>query len=72
MASVVEPGDARPIFKAASSSARQLFQLLNCINFAPKVHVQITSEGIRFAVEDSRVMQGMCYPSLAHNRMLIL
>jgi cell cycle checkpoint protein len=59
MSTTIEPGDAQPVFKAVSSSARQLFQLLNCINFAPKVHVQITGEGIRFAVEDSRVMQGM-------------
>lgn len=63
MAAVAEPEDERPVFKAVSSSARQLFQLLNCINFAPKVHVQITSEGIRFAVEDSRVMQGISVTS---------
>jgi cell cycle checkpoint protein len=50
--------DATFVFKAVSSSARQLFQLLNCIRFAPKVDVRITGEGIRFAVEDSRVMQG--------------
>jgi cell cycle checkpoint protein len=73
MASVVEAVDTRPIFKAVSSSARQLYQLLNCINFAPKVHVQINSEGIRFAVEDSRVMQGTsCLPKLAHDDILIL
>lgn len=47
-----------PIFKAVSSSARQLFQLLNCIRFAPKVHVQLSTGGLRFAVEESRVMQG--------------
>ena len=54
-----EPGP--PIFKAVSSSARQLFQLLNCIRFAPKVQVQISNEGLRFAVEDSRVMQGIVF-----------
>lgn len=48
-----------PIFKAVSSSARQLFQLLNCIRFAPKCQVQISNEGLRFAVEESRVMQGL-------------
>jgi cell cycle checkpoint protein len=47
-----------PVFKAVSSSARQLFQLLNCIRFAPKSQVQISNEGLRFAVEESRVMQG--------------
>ncbi|KAJ8066595.1 hypothetical protein OCU04_005643 [Sclerotinia nivalis] len=52
---------AVPIFKAVSSSARQLFQLLNTIRFAPKVHVQISTQGIRFAVEESRVMQGIVF-----------
>lgn len=50
-----------PVFKAVSSSARQLFQLLNCIRFAPKVHLQISNEGLRFAVEESRVMQGIVF-----------
>ncbi|PBP25910.1 repair protein Rad1/Rec1/Rad17 [Diplocarpon rosae] len=35
--------------------------LLNCIRFAPKAQVQIGPEGIRFAVEDSRVMQGIVF-----------
>jgi len=47
-----------PIFKAVSGSTRQLFQLLNCIRFASKAHVQVSNEGLRFAVEESRVMQG--------------
>jgi cell cycle checkpoint protein len=59
MSTVQEMETTLPIFTAVSSSARQLFQLLNCIRFAPKVHVQITSEGLRFAVEDSKVMQGI-------------
>lgn len=46
------------VFKAVSSSARQLFQLLNCIRFAPKSQVQISNDGLRFAVEESKVMQG--------------
>ena len=50
--------NAAPIFSAVSGSARQLFQLLRCINFVPKTHVQITKEGLRFTVEESRVMQG--------------
>jgi len=54
----VHEEQAVPIFKAVSSSARQLFQLLNTIRFATKVQVQISTEGIRFAVEESRVMQG--------------
>ncbi|KAI9648588.1 checkpoint clamp complex protein Rad1 [Ciborinia camelliae] len=52
---------AVPIFKAVSSSTRQLFQLLNTIRFAPKVQVQISTQGIRFAVEESRVMQGIVF-----------
>ena len=47
-----------PIFSAVSGSARQLFQLLRCINFVSKTHVQITKEGLRFTVEESRAMQG--------------
>jgi cell cycle checkpoint protein len=58
MATAGEPERGAPIFKAVSGSARQLFQLLNCIRFAPKAQVQISVEGLRFAVEESRVMQG--------------
>jgi cell cycle checkpoint protein len=54
----LDDSDGPPIFRAVSSSARQLFQLLNCIRFAPKCQVQISHEGLRFAVEESRVMQG--------------
>ena len=46
------------LFSAVSSSARQLFQLLRCINFASKAEVQISEAGLRFTAEDSRVMQG--------------
>jgi cell cycle checkpoint protein len=51
-------GDNVPIFSAVSSSARQLFLLLRCVGFAAKAQVQITKEGLRFTVEESRVMQG--------------
>lgn len=47
-----------PLFSAVSGSARQLFQLLRCINFVSKAQVQITNEGLRFTVEESQVMQG--------------
>ena len=50
--------NAAPLFSAVSGSARQLFQLLRCINFVSKTHVQITKEGLRFTVEESQVMQG--------------
>ncbi|KOS21534.1 DNA damage checkpoint control protein rad1 [Escovopsis weberi] len=51
--------ETRPIFRAVATSTRPLYQLLRCINFAPRVHVQITEEGIRFQADNSRVMQGM-------------
>ncbi|KAI4155153.1 MAG: hypothetical protein LQ340_001189 [Diploschistes diacapsis] len=46
------------IFTSISSSARQLLQVLRCIGFVSKAHVQITEAGIRFSVQESRVMQG--------------
>ncbi|TVY22191.1 DNA damage checkpoint control protein [Lachnellula hyalina] len=61
MSAIVEAENGPPIFKAVSSSARQLFQLLNCIRFATKAQVQISNEGLRFAVEESRVMQGTVF-----------
>lgn len=48
-----------PEFVATSTSARQLFLLLRCINFGDKVQMQISDEGVRFSVEDSAVMEGM-------------
>ncbi|GAO13756.1 uncharacterized protein UV8b_01598 [Ustilaginoidea virens] len=53
--------DKPPIFRAVATSTRPLHQLLRCINFAPKVHVQITEEGIRFAADNSRAMQGVAF-----------
>lgn len=50
---------APPLFRAVASSTRQLSQLLKCINFSNgKVHVEITEDGIKFAADHSRVMQG--------------
>ncbi|KAF2139814.1 uncharacterized protein K452DRAFT_231624 [Aplosporella prunicola CBS 121167] len=50
-----------PVFSAVSSSARQLFILLRCISFASKARVQINKDGLRFSVEDYRVMQGFAF-----------
>ncbi len=50
-----------PIFTAVSSSTRQLFLLLRCIGFSPKAEVQITIEGLRFSVEESRAVQGLTF-----------
>ncbi|KAM6476243.1 repair protein Rad1/Rec1/Rad17-domain-containing protein [Trichoderma sp. SZMC 28011] len=44
-----------------STSPRPLYQLLRCIDFAQRVHVQITEDGIRFAADNSRVMQGVAF-----------
>ncbi|KAJ1327644.1 cell cycle checkpoint protein [Microdochium nivale] len=51
----------QPIFRAVASSTRQIFQLLKCISFTTKVHVQISPDGIRFAADHSRVMQGVVF-----------
>lgn len=50
--------EVKPLFRAVSTSPRPLYQLLRCIDFAQRVHVQITEDGIRFAADNSRVMQG--------------
>ncbi|KAF8477016.1 Rad1/Rec1/Rad17 [Kalaharituber pfeilii] len=57
-----------PCFSAVTSSARQLFSILRCVGFAPRAQVQISTDGIRVSVEDSRVMQGsphLFFPSLS-------
>ncbi|CAO1605459.1 checkpoint clamp complex protein Rad1 [Xanthoria calcicola] len=53
--------DANPLLTAVSGSVRHLFQLLKCIAFATKAQVRITPEGIRFTVEESRVVQGVAF-----------
>ncbi|KAF7561348.1 hypothetical protein G7046_g2798 [Stylonectria norvegica] len=55
------PSEAPPIFRAVATSTRPLYQLLRCINFAPRVHVQITEDGVRFAADHARVMQGVAF-----------
>jgi len=49
---------APPLFRAVASSTRPLYQLLKCISFASKIHVEITEGGLRFAADHARVMQG--------------
>ena len=51
-------GHQRPMFSAVSSSVRHLTQILKCISFSSKAHAQISDVGIRFSVQESRVMQG--------------
>ncbi|OAR02618.1 hypothetical protein LLEC1_06262 [Akanthomyces lecanii] len=53
--------DKQPILRAVATSTRPLYQLLRCINFSPKVHVQITEDGIRFAADHAKVMQGVAF-----------
>lgn len=50
-----------PIFSAVSNDAYYLYTLLRCIGFAEKARIQITPDGIRFSVEESRVMQGLVF-----------
>lgn len=54
-----------PLFRAVASSTRPLYQLLKAINFTNKVHVEITEDGIRFAADHARVMQGMSWSLLS-------
>lgn len=58
--------DEPPILTALSSSARQLYLLLRCINFSEKAHVQISDEGLKFSVEEASVMEGMSTAFLCH------
>lgn len=50
-----------PAFTAISTSARQLHSLLRCIAFSQRAEVQITHSGIRFSVEEARVVQGLTF-----------
>ncbi|POS75686.1 DNA repair exonuclease rad1 [Diaporthe helianthi] len=53
------PTPAAPLFRALASSTRPIQQMLKCINFTNKVHVEVTEELIRFAADLSRVTQGV-------------
>ena len=50
-----------PIFTAISTSARQLYLLLRCIAFSQRAEVEITPNGIKFSVEEVRVVQGLTF-----------
>lgn len=50
------------LFRAVASSTRPIQQLLKCINFTNKVHVEIGEDTIKFAADQSRVMQGKSRP----------
>ncbi|KAK1968011.1 repair protein Rad1/Rec1/Rad17 [Colletotrichum eremochloae] len=61
-ATLQQPGTApQPLFRAVASSTRPLYQLLKTISFSNKVHVQLQEDGIRFAADLSRVMQGTAF-----------
>lgn len=49
---------AGPVFRAVASSTKPIQQLLKCITFTSKVHVEIGEDNIKFAADQSRVMQG--------------
>ncbi|KAF2677537.1 Rad1-domain-containing protein [Lentithecium fluviatile CBS 122367] len=55
--------DEHPILTAVSSSARQLYLLLRCINFSEKAHVQISGEGLKFSVDEASAMEGSAFLS---------
>lgn len=48
----------QPMFRAIVFSTKAICQILKCINFAPKVHVRLCRDGIRFMADSARVMQG--------------
>src|ERR1700742_3827725 len=50
-----------PIFTATSTSARQLYLLLRCIAFSQRAEVEIDPKGIKFTVEEARVVQGLTF-----------
>lgn len=51
---------APPLFRALATSTRPIYQLLRCVSFANKVHVEISDDGIKFIADHTRVMQGTC------------
>ncbi|CAK7236528.1 checkpoint clamp complex protein Rad1 [Sporothrix curviconia] len=50
---------APPIFRAMATSTRPIYQLLRCVSFSNKVHVELSDDGIKFIADHTRVMQGM-------------
>lgn len=50
-----------PLFTGVSNNAHHLYTLLSCIGFASKATVQITPDGVRFSVEEARVVQGLAF-----------
>lgn len=50
-----------PLLRAVASSTRPLYQLLKAVGFTNKVHVEITENGLRFAADHARVMQGVTH-----------
>lgn len=67
----MEAPPPRPIFRAVASSTRPLYQLLKSIGFTNKIHVEITENGLRFAADHARVMQGKLLFFVLHDHMAI-
>jgi cell cycle checkpoint protein len=53
--------EQQPAFSAVSTSIRQLHHILRSISFAPKAEVRISKDGIRFCVDEARVIQGITF-----------
>ena len=49
------------MLSAVSTSVRQLFLILRCISFAPKAELRIMRDGLRFCVDEARVIQGITF-----------
>ncbi|KAF3764484.1 hypothetical protein M406DRAFT_42016 [Cryphonectria parasitica EP155] len=52
------PTQPGPIFRAVASSTKPIQQLLKCITFTNKVHVEIGEDTIKFSADQARAMQG--------------
>ncbi|KAI5809470.1 putative DNA repair protein Rad1 [Pyronema omphalodes] len=60
-APTVTDDEPQPVFTATSSNARQLYNVLKCLNFQSKAQIEINRDGLIVTVEDSRVMQGTAF-----------
>ncbi|KAA8894162.1 Rad1/Rec1/Rad17 [Sphaerosporella brunnea] len=51
------PDEDQPVFfDAVTSSARQLFFVLQCCGFQPRAELELLQEGVKVTVEESRIM----------------
>lgn len=53
--------DRSHVFSAVSTSVRELYLILRCISFASRAQVRISKDGLRFCVDEARVVQGITF-----------